>query len=458
VAALVVAVATSASAQTAPPQYSIVELSGVPQRLNESGQIAGWVFVGADAHAAIYSGGAWQDLGVPPGDQLSALFSISNTGAAVGYSFASLPGPDNRWQAIWAPAGATAVQALSVIAPDSFAYGINDAGAVVGCLNRYDDIYPDPHRAFLYSGGSLTDLHELLSPSATQTPFDFTCARDVNNAGVVVGEVQLATAPQRGFVYSNGVVSRIEQGTSYLVNAKAISGTGKVVGEGRRNTFTADHALVYDVANGTITSLGLELTGAFSSRPNDVNTAGDVVGMMFLSVGEHAFLAAGGQVFDLNDLIPAGTEWVLQEAFSINDAGQIVGKGYLTSSPTVTRYFLMQVTEPEPAIDDLIAQVRALHAAGFLSKGHATALIAVLKTADRFDDRDWSRGAVHALEIFVRAVDRLIRTRHLLPAKGQPLIAEANSIIDVLSNGGSAMTLNRCWKKLGHHHRHSARD
>ena len=72
-----------------------------------------------------------------------------------------------------------------------------------------------------------------------------------------------------------------------------------------------------------------------------MNGPGAVVGMMFLGVGEHAFLASGGQVKDLNDLLPAGTEWVLQEALSINDSGQIVGRGYLTSSPTITRYFLM---------------------------------------------------------------------------------------------------------------------
>jgi probable HAF family extracellular repeat protein len=424
--------AAPAAAQTA-GSYSIVELQGVPQRLNDSGQIAGWVYVGADAHAAIYSNGVWSDLGVAPGDQLSALFGLSNAGAAVGYSFAALPGPDNRWQAIVAPAGASAVQALSVIAPDSFAYGINDGGAVVGCLNRYDDIYPDPHRAFLYAGGSLIDLHALLSPPPTQTPFDFTCARAVNTSGAVVGEVQLASAPQRGFLYRNGAVTLLQQNANtYLSNARAVSDAGKVVGDGRLASFVADHALVYDVATGAISSLGLEATGAFTSRANDVNDQGDVVGMMFLTVGEHAFLASGGQVHDLNDLLPAGSEWVLQEAFSINDDGDVVGRGYLSSAPTVTRYFLMQMQADDPvaSIDDLIAQVRALHAAGFLSKGNATALIAMLKVADRFDDFDCTRRSVQALEMFVRHVDMLIRTGRLSPGKGQPLIVEANRIID----------------------------
>jgi len=417
-----------ASAQTS---YSILELQGVAQRINQNGEVAGWVYVGADAHAAVYSGGAWRDLGVAaPDDQLSALFDINSAGAAVGYSFASLPGPDNRWQAVIAPAGASTVQALSVVAPDSFAYAINDSGDIAGCLNRYDDVFPDPHRAFLYAGGTVTELHALL---ATDPTLDFTCARDLNNAGAVVGEVQSTSAPQRGFLYQGGVATLLQQGASYLTNARAISNGGKVVGEGRIPGYTADHAVVYDVATGTISGLGLETTGAFNSRPNDVNLNGEVVGMMFLAVGERAFLVAGGAVVDLNDRLPAGSEWVLQEALSINDNGQIVGRGYLASSPTVTRYFLMDPSQTaEGSLSGLIAQVRALQAQGFLRKGPANALVAKLKTAERHLDGRCSRLAVLSLESFVRQVDQLIRARQLQAAKGEPLIDEANRIIDEL--------------------------
>jgi len=437
-----------ASAQTG-PSYSIVELQGVPQRLNENGQVAGWVYVGVDPHAAVYANGAWQDLGIPAGDQLSALFGINGAGAAVGYSFASLPGADNRWQAISAPAGATSVQPLSVIAPDSFAYAINDGGTIVGCLNRYDDVFPDPHRAFVYASGSVTELHTLL---VTNPTYDYSCARDVNNAGVVVGEVQPSSAPQRGFLYQNGTARLLAQSpTAYLTNARAVSNTGKVVGEGRLAGFSADHALVYDVATGTIASLGLEATGAYNSRPNDVNRQGDVVGMMFLGVGEHAFLARGGQVFDLNDLLPAGSDWVLQEAQSINDAGQIVGRGYLGSDPSVTRHFLMDASlTTGAAIDGLIAQVRALQAAGFISKGNATALVAKLVTANRHLARGCSRFAVQSLETFVKGVDQLIRTRKLAAAKGEPLINEANRIIDeLLSSNQPAKTAAKGSKTKG---------
>ncbi len=435
--ALALAAALALGASTAPANaqtssYSIIELAGVPQRINNNGQVAGWVYVGPDAHAAIYSNGAWRDLGVPAGDQLSTLFGINNAGAAVGFSFASLPGPDNRWQAIQAAAGATSVQALAMLAPDSFAYAINDSGAVVGCLNRYDDIWPDPHRAFLYANGSVTDLHALL---ATNPVYDFTCARDINLTGVVVGEFQSSSAPQRGFVYRNGAATLLAQSsTAYLSNARAVSNAGQIVGEGRLAGFTADHALVYDVATDAIASLGLETTGAYNSRPNDVNGPGDVVGMMFLGVGQHAFLASGGQVKDLNDLLPAGTEWVLQEALSINDSGQIVGRGYRTSSPTITRYFLMDAPAPAPSIAGLIAQVRALQTGGFLSRGNATALVAMLTTADRHLRGRSDRLSALALEIFERHVDMLIRTGRLSPTKGQPLIDQAHRIMDLLTS------------------------
>jgi probable HAF family extracellular repeat protein len=442
--ALLLAATSPAGAQSSPPRYSIVELAGVPQRLNNSGQIAGWVYVGADAHAAVYSGGTWRDLGVPAGDQLSALYGINDAGAVAGFSFVSLPGtpnPDNRWRAVWAPAGATAVQVLSVIAPDSFNYAINDAGSIVGCLNRYDDDYPDPHRAFLYANGSVIDLHALLTTPPGAGPFDYSCALDVNKNGVVVGEVQTSANPTRGFVYRNGAVSRIEQGTSYLTTARAISSTGKVVGDGRLAGFSADHGLLYDVATGVVSSLGLEATGAYNSKANDVNARGDAVGMMFLNVGEHAFLSSAGHVFDLNDLVPAGGEWVLQEAFSINDSGQIVGRGYLSSSPTVTRYFLMQAVPALTSIADLIAQVRALEAAGFLSHGNANGLVAELRVAESHLRGRCSRLSVLALEIFVRHVDLLIRTGRLSPTKGQPLVDGANLIIDSLTGAAPAVKL-----------------
>ena len=96
------------------------------------------------------------------------------------------------------------------------------------------------------------------------------------------------------------------------------------------------------------------------------------------------------------------------------------------------RYFLLDASAPLPSIDGLIAKVKALEAAHFLSHGNATALIAHLETANRQLRARCSRLAVQSLEIFVNQVDTLIRTGRLSPTKGQPLIDEANRIIDDL--------------------------
>ncbi len=72
--------------------------------------------------------------------------------------------------------------------------------------------------------------------------------------------------------------------------------------------------------------LGIE--GAF---PKAINNTGQIVGLASSSTGlaleSRAFLYSGGQMLDLNMLVPANSGWVLLSASSINDAGQIVGTG-----------------------------------------------------------------------------------------------------------------------------------
>ena len=43
----------------------------------------------------------------------------------------------------------------------------------------------------------------------------------------------------------------------------------------------------------------------------------------------HAFAWGRGAIQDLNNLIPAGSGWVLNEATGVNDAGMIIGYGTL---------------------------------------------------------------------------------------------------------------------------------
>jgi probable HAF family extracellular repeat protein len=66
-----------------------------------------------------------------------------------------------------------------------------------------------------------------------------------------------------------------------------------------------------------------------NSHAYGINTLGQVVGSAQTVQGiYHAFVYGGGAMKDLNNLLPAQSDWlVLSQANSINDRGQIVGTG-----------------------------------------------------------------------------------------------------------------------------------
>jgi probable HAF family extracellular repeat protein len=84
----------------------------------------------------------------------------------------------------------------------------------------------------------------------------------------------------------------------------------------------------------TITDLS-----AHPSGPISVGLGIDATGAAVGSTGTdtHAFLY-DGSMFNLNNLIPAGSGWELVEATALNDAGQIVGYGRFNDH---TRAFLL---------------------------------------------------------------------------------------------------------------------
>jgi probable HAF family extracellular repeat protein len=121
--------------------------------------------------------------------------------------------------------------------------------------------------------------------------------------------------------------------------AEDINEAGQVVGFA--DTSGGDrHAFLY--SNGTMQDLGT--LGGTKSFAYSINEAGQVVGAAEIS-GEttrHAFLYSDGTMQDLNDLLPAGSGWVLHQAFAINNAGEIVGYGIHNG---VTRAFLLKIAD-----------------------------------------------------------------------------------------------------------------
>lgn len=76
-----------------------------------------------------------------------------------------------------------------------------------------------------------------------------------------------------------------------------------------------------------------EIAGA-DSYARGINNLGEVVGTMAAADTYHAFVYAGGSLADLGSFGGSAT------AYAINDAGQVVGTAFSTSSDTPTRGFL----------------------------------------------------------------------------------------------------------------------
>jgi probable HAF family extracellular repeat protein len=108
----------------------------------------------------------------------------------------------------------------------SYAYGVNNSGQVVG----YSTITTGVYHAFVYSGGTLTDISASWStPNAR--------AYAINDSGTVVGYI--ATSPLHGFIYNAGTMTDVStlpgEVNGATSRAFAVTSTGIIAGGGGAN-------------------------------------------------------------------------------------------------------------------------------------------------------------------------------------------------------------------------------
>jgi len=191
--------------------------------INDRGQIAGSVFApGANAlHAYIYGGTLTNITGLP-NDRTSEAYGINNRAEVVGYFYIN----NTTYHGfLYSSNQLHELQPFS--AGNSEAVAINDAGQVVG--DAYNASGQD--LAFLYSGGSNGTTTNLGTLGG-----GFSQALGINNRGQVVGLAEVSqTGPIHAFLYSGGLMYDLNNLVTNapgwtLTSAQAINDLGQIVG------------------------------------------------------------------------------------------------------------------------------------------------------------------------------------------------------------------------------------
>jgi probable HAF family extracellular repeat protein len=260
---------------TAPAGYPTSQAWGI----NNVGDVVGQSRFdpnSSNAHATLWRGGSAIDLGVlgPNGDfsRYSRANDINDAGVIVGDAEPSV-GTSTRLGFRWTPL--TGMVALPVPANTriSEARAINSAGQIVGVIQGSGPT--DLERAVLWNGSAIVELGLLPGASAS-------VANDINAHGVVVGRMSFPSAPDHGFVWTQGA---------------GLKDLGVLPGS---------------------------LPAGIRSEALGINDNGDIVGASAVtSTYEPAVLWRNGESFALPSLTTGREVGV---ARAINNAGQIVGR------------------------------------------------------------------------------------------------------------------------------------
>jgi probable HAF family extracellular repeat protein len=235
-----------------------------------------------------WNAGTMTDLGTFNARAMSEATAVNRTGDVVGGS---------NGRAFLVHNGQMSDQGLGE------ATGINDFGEIVGSSQG----------AFLISGGTRTALPALSSYGGGS----FSSACGINNSHQIAGSSDSAAGYSHAVLWSNGKITDLGTLGGTQSAAYAINDNGQVVGWAHTAS-EATHVFLW--SNGTMTDLG---TFGLDPVGEAINNHGVIVGQS----GDGAWVWSGGAFQNLNNLIPSGSGFTLNDATAINDNGQIVANG-----------------------------------------------------------------------------------------------------------------------------------
>ncbi len=285
------------AASCAAGHYKVIQLPLRPAHINESGQVAGTT---QGHRAALWSKpSGLHEIPLPAGFYNSEAVAVNNSGHIAGVAYDRT---FNKHQAF-----IFADDVLTMLTGEqSRPYDISDSDEVVG-----ESLLPGKKTsdAVSWTKNTIRALGGCCGGAA----------KSINKAGEAIGDVYDAKGRYQAFLWKeNQGIQPIGPPDRYS-SAIAINDRGRVVVQAFSEIFLyAEKSLTH-----------LELSPKYPVQPRALNNCDVIVGSFGpFADAERAFVWDRSRAFrDLNDYIASDSGWKLESASSINDRGEIVGRG-----------------------------------------------------------------------------------------------------------------------------------
>lgn len=339
----------SAGFVQAAPHYSVTDLGAVAKQkscavaINDDAQVVGYLFTGKvdvigclKSSAFLWQHGKMRLLGTLGGPSSSAN-SINNQGQVVGQAdtrrLEDARRPVSNINLVIHHAFSWRHGKMRDLTPhakdDTNAAAINNFGVITGDVNGYVVLWRRFHLKMVHRPG--------IAPIKGWV-WDGTRPTAISQRGTIIGRWN-SSGGEGGFLWRNGRFHDLGSGPDPFATLCAINSKGQIVGQKQDDAILWQHGHF----------LKIMANAHLGSEAHGISDRSEVVGYTFHyddnnnRIPNYAFLWRNGKSYRLNNLIAVHSGWNLQDAYAINNKGQIVGMGVHHGR---TRAFLLTPITP----------------------------------------------------------------------------------------------------------------